>query len=111
MIELNKWYNEFIWCPSQCYYFFKRKNKLHCIYLRWRWDDPWSISLITFQDDKLPDNYWDADFSNAIWESIDLGYFTDNEIGKLQEKAVKKLVKINIFSKIQRIWKKIIYIK
>lgn len=92
MVELNKWYNDLIGCPSQCYYFFiDEDHKLKCIYLRWRWCDPWSVEIITFQENN-PRDYWDLNCPGAEWEYIDLGYFRECELEKLQKKAVKKLV-------------------
>lgn len=47
------WDNDLIGCPSQCYCKFLDldKNKIYCIYLRWRWNDPWSSELIPCQED------------------------------------------------------------
>lgn len=100
MVELNKWYNDLIGCLSQCYYYFKENNKLKCIYLRWRWSDPWTAYLLTFKDNAIPKYYGGSKFDDANWELLNIGYFLEDEVYKLQKIAVKKLVKRSIFSKI-----------
>ena len=98
-IELNKWYEEMTWCPSQCYYYFMDGKVLKCIYLRWRWDDPWTVDLITFPGT-------DPDWDNAKWEEVDLGYFRDMNYKRLQRKAVRKLVRLGLMRKIKLLWQK-----
>ena len=53
VVKKPDWDSELIGCPSQCYCKFldKTKNKIYCIYLRWRWSDPWSSELIPCQED------------------------------------------------------------
>ena len=88
-IELNKWIELMGWCPSQCYYYFMDGKTLKCIYLRWRWSDPWTVDLITFPS-------LNPDWGNAKWEAVDLGYFRDEEYKRLQEKAVRRKTEIHI---------------
>ena len=46
-IKMNEFLEELLWCPSQIYYYFQDKyEKIWCIYLRWRHDDPWTSELI-----------------------------------------------------------------
>ena len=45
--ELGVWIEDLLWCPSQCYYYFKNGDQDYCIYLRWRHYDPWTAELIT----------------------------------------------------------------
>lgn len=98
-IEFNKWYEDLIWCPSQCYYYFMDGKVLKCIYLRWRYDDPWTVDLITFPS-------LDPDWNNAKWEGVDLGYFQDGEYKRLQKKAVRRLVKQKSIYKIKKLWQR-----
>ena len=98
-IELNKWIELMGWCPSQCYYYFMDGKVLKCIYLRWRWADPWTVDLITFPSSK-------EDWGNAKWEGVDLGYFRDEEYKRLQKKAVRRLVKQKFIYKIKRLWQR-----
>ena len=47
--QLNKWYDDLIWCPSQCYYYFMHDDDMYCINLRWRhqkWRADYSGDLI-----------------------------------------------------------------
>lgn len=92
-MKLNFWYEELIWCPSQCYYFFLDRGKLKCIYLRWRYSDPWTVDLITLPESEMNEDWPDINAKEAKWESIDLGYYSDDDLKKLQKKAVKKLVR------------------
>lgn len=42
----DKWQNDLIWCPSQCYLEIWIEDTPYVIYLRWRHEDPWTLSLI-----------------------------------------------------------------
>jgi hypothetical protein len=39
----NGWEGELIMCPSQINKTFTIENKEYHFYLRWRWDDPWTV--------------------------------------------------------------------
>lgn len=43
---IGNWDDDLIWCPSQCYLKVKFNKNCYIIYLRWRWNDPWEMSLI-----------------------------------------------------------------
>lgn len=62
MIKENIWIENLIWCPSQCYYYFinPEDNQRHCIYLRWRYRDPWTSELVRCNDD------WDWELCESI---------------------------------------------
>lgn len=47
---LGEWSEDLIWCPSQCYLKIKHEGKPFEIYLRWRWDDPWTCRLLKDDD-------------------------------------------------------------
>ncbi len=96
-MEKNQWIEELdYWCPAQIYYYFEDdEGGRWCIYLRWRWDDPWTAELVRC-DDK-----W-----NFCWDSpdnIDLlketehtpgtvtGYFLDDEYRYLEEEVLQKV--------------------
>lgn len=53
VVKKPDWDCELISCPSQCYCKFldKTENKIYCIYLRWRWNDPWTSELIPCEED------------------------------------------------------------
>ncbi len=80
--ELGVWTEELIWCPSQCYYYFKEDDKEYCIYLRWRYNDPWTAELITKGEDG----------KNDIWEAIQLEqFYKDMEYKALEKAVISKL--------------------
>lgn len=62
---------EYIWedhdsrCPSQSYCFVERDGVPCCLYLRWRWDDPWQLHIIRNIPDKLHvhEGDWSDDFA------------------------------------------------
>lgn len=47
MQEPITWYDDLMWCPSQCYGFTVRNSIPYCLYLRWRWQDPWNGYIVT----------------------------------------------------------------
>lgn len=82
-IEEEIWYEELIWCPSQCYYYFKNPltRKLYCIYLRWRYNDPWTAELIECDED--------YEFIDELdWEILDVGFFHDDEYKELEDAVI-----------------------
>ena len=81
MEELNKWYDDLIWCPSQCYYYFMHEGDMYCIYLRWRHDDPWTVEII-----KCADGDFDLNYETCIWKYIKVPFFKDEELDNLMEK-------------------------
>ena len=82
-IHLYQWDDRLIWCPSQCYYYFKDKEgNIKCIYLRWRHNDPWTAELIPLNE-KL-----EFDF-NAQWENLNPPFFKDSELDQLKEWCLK----------------------
>ena len=101
-ISLNKWYEDLIWCPSQCYYYFMDGKVLKCIYLRWRWDNPWTVDLVTFRNSDNNNPNWDT----AKWEYVDLGYYRAMEYKELQKKAVRRLVRLGFIYKIKKQWQR-----
>ena len=80
MEELNKWYDDLIWCPSQCYYYFMHDGDMYCIYLRWRHDDPWTAEII-----KCADSDFDLIYETCIWKYIKVPFFKDEELDNLKE--------------------------
>lgn len=87
----SKWNDDLIWCPSQCEKRIKYNGRLYTIYLRWRWDDPWTADLI--ETDASCDL-----FSKEKWIELNVGYFRDSELEQLKKKAIsetkKELLKI-----------------
>ena len=83
-IHLYQWDDRLIWCPSQCYYYFKDKEgHIKCIYLRWRHNDPWTAEIAPLNE-KL-----EFDF-NAPWENLNPPFFKDSELDQLKEWCLKQ---------------------
>jgi len=62
-MELDKWYDSMIMCPSQCYCH-KEVNGVHYIlYLRWRYSDFWHAYVIQGARDEysMRDGIWTDD--------------------------------------------------
>lgn len=53
---VHKWRDSLIWCPSQCSYMFQYNDIEYEIYLRWRWNDPWTLSIMV-DDRHIIDNW------------------------------------------------------
>jgi hypothetical protein len=86
---LNDWIDDLIMCPSQCYLYFDYENSNqiiedYCIYLRWRWNDPWQASLIKLDDSKKPEN--------GKWIDLyDVGYFKEDQLQELKEAVIGRV--------------------
>ena len=83
-IKLYQWDDSLIWCPSQCYYYFKDRNdNLKCIYLRWRHSDPWTAEIIPINED--------GSFNHVQRENLNPPFFKDEELDLLKEWCLNKL--------------------
>lgn len=86
---IRDWHDDLIWCPSQCYLLVSdSKGDIYTVYLRWRWEDPWSCDLV--EGDLLEDYdskvKWVKDL--FIQDNINF-YFRDSELDKAKEKAIE----------------------
>lgn len=79
---INNWRDDLIWCPSQCYLDFKLGNRFFTLYLRWRGDDPWTITLIECPDDGF-DMHTDFD-----WVYLKSSFKQDDDLSKIKESAI-----------------------
>ena len=61
--QLNKWYDDLIWCPSQCYYYFMHDDDMYCIYLRWRHQNPWTAEII-----KCAEGDFNLNHESSMWK-------------------------------------------
>ena len=84
--QLNKWYDDLIWCPSQCYYYFMHDDDMYCIYLRWRHQNPWTAEII-----KCAEGDFNLNHESSIWKFIKIPYFEDCELEKLKEYIMARL--------------------
>lgn len=74
------WKSNLIKCPSQCYCEFEENGQKFCIYLRWRWDDPWTAAIVPCDDN------WD--WNNICdWEYLDIPFYTHDEHIDLKKKC------------------------
>jgi hypothetical protein len=78
------WREDLIWCPSQLYRKCKisdeKNQKIVTLYLRWRHDDPWTMSIL---------NEDESDF--IIYKQEDFDYFKADDF-KLAEKEAEKII-------------------
>ncbi len=51
-MEIGKWYDSLIYCPSQCYRHEERGGLHYILYLHWRHDDPWHGKIICGASDE-----------------------------------------------------------
>jgi len=78
---LGEWIDSLICCPSQCYLDVMFNGVRHQVYLRWRWSDPWELSVIT--------NGEFHDLHPFNWG----GGGSPKNLDKIKESALKKAVK------------------
>ena len=81
------WIRNLIMCPSQCYCNFEGDDKKYCIYLRWRWDDPWTAYIVPCYDD------WDFIYGDD-WKELNVGMYTHDDYNSLEkecEKIIRKM--------------------
>ena len=80
---VGEWYDDLIWCPSQCYLNILYKGRKFVIYLRWRHKDPWSVDLVecfeTFNISSV----------QANWHPLIVGWFRAKELTKCKNNAFK----------------------
>lgn len=86
--NLREFHEDLIWCPSIIQYWFPVGDQIKMVYMRWRWDNPWSIEICTLKD---PQDFesWDLIETEDITEKI--GFFTDEEYKQMEEKVVEYL--------------------
>ncbi len=76
---LGNWRDDLCWCPSQCYLKISYLNKNYEIYLRWRWEDPWSATLC---DD------------DGLYHQLNIEFFTDKQIEEVKKASIKEAKRI-----------------
>lgn len=81
------WDDYLILCPSQCYCNFEADGKKYCIYLRWRWDDPWTARLVPCNND------WEFDY-NSEWTYLDVYPYTHDDYLELQQECINVIEKM-----------------
>ena len=80
---VGEWNDSLIWCPSQCELpLVTASGKNYTLYLRWRWDDPWSASLIPMSDER------------EDWIRLNIPYFTDEQLEDCKREALRVAVEV-----------------
>jgi hypothetical protein len=83
-IELiGNWREDLIKCPSQCYFEFKHEDRPYVIYLRWRWDDPWTMDIVENTELRMCDDL-------NRWTSIPVEFYTHDQLDFLKNEAMIK---------------------
>ena len=83
----SDWKDSLMWCPSQCYLNLSFENKKYHIYLRWRWQDPWSCELVPYYAHHK-DN--DGDWIGLFDPNNSEEYFKDDDdLDKIKAKAIE----------------------
>lgn len=83
----EEWDDDLIWHPSQCYKKIEVDGNHYVIYLRWRWDDPWTAELV----DCGKDGKFDIRSEDVKRTPLDVGYFKSDELEELKMQAEKKV--------------------
>jgi len=88
-LEFKTWIDDTKYpCPAQCYYYFENNGDYYCIYLRWRYEDPWWAWLIKFKDKTL-------DWDECLWFDLELEKkYKLEELEELKIQSRKKVIKI-----------------
>lgn len=87
---VGDWEDSLIWCPSQCELKIKHKGKNYVLYLRWRWENPWTAALIPV------DKQFSADsqFGISAWIYLDIPNFTDEQLDECKEASIEEAKKV-----------------
>ena len=96
------WTDSLIWCPSQCYAFDEQPDgTFTCLYLRWRWEDPWQACIIKGVPTNDPRASWPVlDFGPDVFENHGL-FFYDFQLA-LAKSALLYLYKTGEAPKVER---------
>jgi len=79
----KEWIESLLWCPSQIWRRARVGNKVYTLYLRWRWEDPWTFSIIEEDPAGSKTLEWDLFAEKGL-------FFCDYEY-KEAEKMAEKL--------------------
>jgi hypothetical protein len=83
----GEWEDSLIWCPSQCFLNFTIGKKHYVLYLRWRWEDPWTADLIE------TDETFALQGDRVMWRNLNIKYFSENDdLGKLKRHSIRKAI-------------------
>ncbi len=78
---IGEWHDSLIWCPSQCKLNISYKGIDYQIYLRWRWENPWTCALITINTKE-----WVYPETFSYWSD-------DDDLDKIKKDAIEQIKK------------------
>lgn len=87
-LPVKEWFDELIWCPSQCYYRIQYHGIDYILYLRWRWADPWQAYVIKNADSLASMNNGQAVWSFDIFEIQHMEY-RDVELKQAKQSIIR----------------------
>lgn len=87
-LPLGEWFDELIWCPSQCYYRLQHNGLDYILYLRWRWNDPWQAYVVKDAASLDSMNNGQAVWSGDVFE-IHHVHFKDMELEQAKDRLIK----------------------
>lgn len=87
-MPIGEWFDDMIWCPSQCYCRVQRGGKDYILYLRWRWDDPWQAHIVKNAASLADMHIENAEWSEDLFEKGGI-YFKDDEVEQAKTKLLE----------------------
>lgn len=87
-LPLGEWFDELVWCPSQCYYRVQHNGLNYILYLRWRWNDPWQAYVVKDAASLDSMNNGQAVWSGDVFE-IHHVHFKDMELEQAKDRLIK----------------------
>lgn len=85
--KIYEWDDDMIWCPSQCYLNVQIKNRYYTVYLRWRWNDPWSAAIYE------TDNKFQSRHNLKDRTPLFVNFYKDDQVEDLKKEAFKLFLK------------------
>ena len=80
LLIIGNWKDDLIMCPSQCELPIEYRERKFTLYLRWRWDDPWTGAII--ENEGTSSEVWYGD--------LDIGFYTHEQLEECKKEATKK---------------------
>jgi len=84
----SEWKDELIRCPSQCYLQITFEKRYFVLYLRWRYSDPWTATLIECDAEFYMHN------KKYKWVYLEIKDWNENQINELKLNAIEVAKKI-----------------
>jgi hypothetical protein len=88
LLPPGEWFDELVWCPSQCYCRVQHHGVDYILYLRWRWRDPWQAHVVRNADSLDSMNNGQAVWSGDVFE-MHHEYFRDVDLELAKDKLIR----------------------